>query len=320
MAKKRDIYTMSNGELVTEGSVSEISNGLLHMPFLVPWAAKETVKALAGDKDTPGLWQPNRAYTAKEIEAALYEAKGAHRRKKDTAGDIGTEIHSIVGAYVEGQLLPEHIKNDDHRRGLENFMKVTKDWEWLGSEVTLINEWYECGCGNCPRNEILLNGKWRPTDGIPYAFGCPNKRLCGYGGTADGLARLPSGMVILPDFKTSNHIAATYSVQCMMYAEATPVGDAAGLADVWREIKETRILHFNKELLTWEVLERSIDDHRPYLPHFIGCARWNKKFNHQSFSTKDDAVKVSPTGETTFRSTAPLSVPQDAPAPSVWLG
>lgn len=305
MAKKREIYTMSNGQPCTEGSVSGLSNSLLAMPWLAPWAAKMTACALAGDEkegfDHP-LWVPGKAYTAKEIEFALKEAKAAHRRKKDTAGDVGTDWHSLVGAYVEGQLLPEHVKDPDARRCLENFIKVTSDWEWLGSEITVVKEW--CGCGFCTPVADLSK--------------CPNLR--GYGGTADGLARVKStGMIILPDFKTSNHVAPTYSVQCMMYAEAQPVGDAIGLRDLWKEIKETRIVWLNKDLLTWEVLERSIDEHRPYLQHFIGCAEWNRRFNQPSHSTKDDAVKVSDNGETTFRSDAPVVVETPKPADSIFI-
>lgn len=322
MAKKRDVYLMSNGQPCTEGSVSEISNGLLEKPYLVPWAAKVTVQALGGreifpgDTDEPGLWQPGKAYEKWYIAGALQEAKGAPRRKKDTAGDIGTRIHKIVGAYVEGQLMPDDVRLDDEKRGLENFIKVTKDWKWHGSEVTVINEWIECGCGKyC----IQL---WEPGMEGKNCISCKQPlRLCGYGGTADGLAEIvTSGMMILPDFKTSNQIAATYSVQCMMYAEGTPVGDAAHLKELWKLIKETRILHFDKELLTWEVLERSIDEHRPYLQHFIGCNRWRKRFDKPSYSTAGEKTVIITPGNVSIDSSASPVFEPSAPAPSIFIG
>lgn len=287
MAKKRDIYTMSNGQPVTEGSVSELC-GVLDKPFLVPWAAKKAVEAVAG------YWKPGQTYTEEYITLALQDSKNAHRKYKDTAADIGTRAHLIVGAYVEGQLLPEHIKDPSERRCLENFMRVTEGWKWLGSEITLINEWWECPeCGVQMRSEY--NG-FPPPNGRACFLHCTQLQplvLRGYGGTADGFAQLPNGMYILPDFKTSNFISPTYSMQCCLYADAKPVGDNAHLRGLWKMIQEARILHFDKELLTWEVLERNITEQRPYVQHFIGCRRWTKKFNSQSLSTfKDPSHKA----------------------------
>ena len=271
--KKRDIYTMSNGQPVTEGSVSTIC-GVIDKPFLVPWAAKKAVEAVAG------YWKPGQAYTEEYITLALQDSKNAHRKFKDTAADIGTRAHLIVGAYVEGQLLPEHIKDPSERRCLENFMKTTHGWEWLGSEITLINEWCDCG-------------KKKPCADLSK---CP--KLRGYGGTADGFARLPSGMYVLPDFKTSNFIADVYSMQCCLYAEATPVGEAAHLAGLWKNIEEARILHFDKELLTWECLERNINEQRPYVKSFIGCNQWRRRFENKSHSTFRDPKSQAQSVET----------------------
>ena len=268
MAKKRDVYLLSNGQPITEGSVSELC-GILSKPALVPWAAKCTVQALEE------LWQPGQAYTAPYITEALKNAKNAHRVAKDTAGDIGTRAHSIVGAYVEGQLLPENVPDERERRCLENFINVTEGWKWLGSEITVVNEWCECG-----NNESYQSHK-NCTNMVKLSE-CP--QLCGYGGTADAFAQLPSGMYVLPDFKTSNSVQATYSMQCTLYAKATPVGDSVHLAELWKKIKEARILHLDKELLTWECLERNIEEHVPFIPHFIGCRRWVKRFEKPSYS------------------------------------
>lgn len=289
MAKKRDIYVMSNRQPVTEGSVSELC-GVLDKPALVPWAAKKTVEAVAE------LWRPDQAYNAKYIEMALNEAKNGWRVNRDTAGDIGTEIHLIVGAYVEGQLKPETVQNLAHRAGLENFIKVTAGWEWLGSEITLISEWCECDgypsvyCKRDKHTESPLSS-------------CP--KLRGYGGTADAIARV-NGKVLLIDFKTSNSVQPTYSMQCALYAAATPVGDAAQLAPVWRQIEEARILHFHKELLSWECLERNIEEHKPYIQHFIGCRRWKKRFENKSYSTHGDSIVIA-------TSSPKLAAPEIAP-------
>jgi hypothetical protein len=220
------------------------------------------------------FWIPDKPHTKQYIELALQESKRAHRVKKDTAGDIGTEVHSIVGAYVEGQLLPRDIEHPEKRKALENFMKVTGGWEWLGSEIVVINEWEE-----------------RDKDTGEVS-------LFGYGGTADAIARLPDGKIYLIDFKTSNHISATYSMQCALYAAATPTNYEKGMVDAWRQISEARILHFNKEFLTWECLERNISEQMPYIPHFIGCRRWKKKFDQPNYSAyKDSKTQVKEEGE-----------------------
>lgn len=295
MAKKRDIYLMSNGQPVTEGSVSELC-GVLDKPALVPWAAKKTVEAVAE------FWKPGMPYEKAYIEMALRESKGAHRRHKDTAGDIGTRVHLIVGAYVEGQLMPEHVKDPNERRALENFIKTTQGWEWLGSEIELINEWCDCG---------------EETTCSPLSS-CP--KLRGYGGTADAIARV-AGTVLLIDFKTSNSVQATYSMQCALYAQATPVGDKVPLIPVWRQIEEARILHFDKELMTWECLSRNIKEHVPFIPHFIGCRRWKKRFEQPSHSTYEKPEQKAELTETSI--SFPSSIPVTAPArppQAVWMG
>lgn len=302
MAKKRDIYNMSNGQPVTDGSVSQLC-GVLDKPGLVWWAAKEACK------DVAAQWKPGTPYEKQYIETVLAGAQKAHARKKDTAGDIGTRVHQIVGAYVEGQLLPEHIDDARERRSLENFMKVTQGWEWLGSEITVINEWWECG-GCLPGMDCCSDSP----------DGCPQRKLCGYGGTADALARR-NGKIILPDFKTSNSVQATYSMQCALYAEATPVGGSAHLADLWREITEAAILHFDKELLTWEVLERSIKEHVPYIQHFIGCRRWVKKFEQSSYSDYQKKPVEITADSISVPSSAPQVVVASPRAPAaVWMG
>lgn len=303
MAKKRDIYVMSNGQPVTEGSVSELC-GILDKPALVPWAAKMTVQAVAE------LWLPGKAYDKGYIEYSLNESKNAHRRKKDTAGDIGTEVHLIVGAYVEGQLKPEDITDASKRRALENFIKTTEGWEWLGSEITIVGEWLECSAGHTFKSHDAMMENEECPQCVYTTPKRPTLRLFGYGGTADALARI-NGDIHLIDFKTSNSVQATYSMQCALYAYATPVGDGAHLADLWKEIKEARILHFNKEFLTWESLERNIAEHRPFIPHFIGCRRWKKRFEQNSWSTHGDKpIEVL--------SSAPEK--QSAPASSVFIG
>lgn len=272
MAKKRDIYTLKDGQ-PCEFSVSQLC-GILDKPQLVPWAAKMTAQAIAD------AWQPGVAYSASQIEQICMNAKSAHRVAKDTAGDLGTRVHQIVGAYIEGQLMPDGVPDASERKSLENFMKVTQGWEWLGSEITLVHEEHR------------------------------------YGGTADAIARI-NDVVHMIDFKTSNSIYPTYTMQCALYAAATP--DDPALREAWSQIKEARILHWDKEFFSWEVLERNITEQMPFIPAFVQCAQWKRRFETKSYAKKEEAIKVSESGDTTFRSDAPPSIPSSAPAKQVFI-
>jgi hypothetical protein len=143
---------------------------------------------------------------------------------------------------------------------LENFIKVTEGWDWLGAELIVLREMYICGCDkDCKEPKK-----------------CPKKISTAYGGTADGLAKLPNGMTVITDVKTSSGVYPEHDLQVAMYAYATPTDDS--VAQLWSNIEEARILHFDKKLHTWEVLERDIESQRRYIPHFCACYDWKRKF------------------------------------------
>lgn len=262
MAKKRDFYTMSNGKPVTDGSVSQICGVIDKSGALTWWAAGQACNYVREH------WKPDTAFSAEDIEEVLDAAKGAHNRRKQDAADIGTRIHKVVQLYIEGQITPEQLQDDGEKKGLQNFIHVTKGWKWHGCEVTLTREWLECDCGVTEENY----------DDGHKCIACEKPmRRCGYGGTADGVATLPDGMTILADFKTSNSIVPIYSMQCALYATAKPTDKS--LVAAWEKITESRILHFDKELLTWEVLERSVEEQKPYIFPLIHAARWKKIFD-----------------------------------------
>ncbi len=183
-------------------------------------------------------WKPDVPYKQEDIELVLRDAGLAADRKKRTAGDFGSNIHEIVESYIGGQLKLEDIKDPDEEKALKNFMIVTEGWSWLGAEIVVIHE------------EL------------------------GYGGTADGIARLPDGRTMLADVKTSKSVYGEFDLQLAMYSCAEPT-DAALRSD-WKEIQEGRILHFNKERFTWEVLERDIKYHYPYVAPLMAMYEWRK--------------------------------------------
>jgi len=186
-------------------------------------------------------WEAGKPYKEEEIELLLQDAKNAHRIRKEKAGDIGSNVHELIESWTVGQLTPEQVKDPDERMALENYIIVTEGWEWHGAEIIVLNK------------ELM------------------------YGGTADGIATLPSGMVVLADTKTSSGVYPEFDLQLAMYAMAEPVDEA--LREVWLKIEEARILHFNKERLTWEVLERDIQSQKEYIPALCKMYQWKKKYS-----------------------------------------
>src|SRR3990167_1567261 len=271
-AKKRDLYS-ANGQPV-QGVTTII--GKLDKPALVGWAAKEASLYVAR------YWESGKAYPSDYIEAVLQNAKAAHRVKKEKAGDIGTDIHALCEAYCGNQLNPEDVPEEPsdlgeekgyRRKALVNFSKLTAGWIWLAAEIVVIY---------IPEPDE--NGK------INYDLA--------YGGTADGLAfiltaplppfgQMPEGMVILSDTKTSSGVYATHGLQCGFYSFARPQVDKeivingfkTTLWALWAKIEEARILHFDKELCAWEILERDVKQHYPYIPGICLAAAWVKKFD-----------------------------------------
>lgn len=64
---------------------------------LIQWAANEAVK-VASAKINSG-----KAYTEDELAAIFAEAKNAHRKKKEDAGDLGTESHLVCELFEQGK-------------------------------------------------------------------------------------------------------------------------------------------------------------------------------------------------------------------------
>ena len=96
--------------------------GVLDKPLLVPWASKMAVKDLGyyekqiwtpdgyipvseqeqakGFERMMSILQRVKTMDAKEYWEALHQAKGAHRRGKEEAGDSGTLVHQFVEDYI----------------------------------------------------------------------------------------------------------------------------------------------------------------------------------------------------------------------------
>lgn len=255
MAKKRDAYVIDGKHVPGVSAVK----GVLDKPYLIPWACKKMAEYLEEN------WKPNVAYQQYDIIGHLQAGKKQWRVARDSAGDFGDNVHELVGSYIEGQLTPDMVMDPKERKALENFILVTKGWKWHASEVVVLNKKY------------------------------------GFGGTSDGLASLPSGMVIIPDVKTSNSTGPDHTLQIAMYSHPDSVPSNPDdpaleklLRELWPQIQEGRILHFNKDRLTWECLERDVKSHWPYVEHFRKVLEWKDKFDPPNFSEYGGTQNAAP--------------------------
>lgn len=105
-------YTLDGTPLIGTTTVL----GLLAKPALIQWSANEAVKYVIENGEKHTLTRPAPTYTEgdkeEEIEGVwasletLDEAKTAHRRKKEGAGDIGSQVHKWIEEYIAGNMPP----------------------------------------------------------------------------------------------------------------------------------------------------------------------------------------------------------------------
>lgn len=69
--------------------------GVIAKPALIQWAASEAVKFVGEE------WKPDVTYSAEAIKIILDKAKTVHRRKKEEAGQKGTDVHAIIEDIIK---------------------------------------------------------------------------------------------------------------------------------------------------------------------------------------------------------------------------
>lgn len=116
----------TNGKLVP-GCTTVL--GVIGKPFLVPWAAKVTVEAMAE------LFQPGISYDEIQIQQMLETAKKSHYQKKTDAGAIGTLVHRWLEQYIMGEN-PPMIVHEEARKAAERFL----DWVKKDKVTFRLNE------------------------------------------------------------------------------------------------------------------------------------------------------------------------------------
>lgn len=112
--------------------------GVIAKPALIPWAANMTVGYIRehiGEYDLTDLAQ---------FEQMLQDAKSAHRKKKEKAGDWGTELHAEVERYIKNSMIciagwKDTTKYDDK---IKQFIEWAKqnNTRFLASEKNVWSE------------------------------------------------------------------------------------------------------------------------------------------------------------------------------------
>ena len=177
-------------------SVTTITN-VLDKPALVSWAESMGIKAM-GELIKDWCSSPQSiTYPLQRLEEQLpmlmIQAEGASRRKKEDAGDIGTETHALIEQYLDGGKpnIPAHLD-----QVMDNF----KSW-WDGSNLAIVDA------------EVMV-----------YSA------TYGYAGTIDFIARdILTGERWILDWKTSNGLYKETTLQLAAYGVAdTEMHDAVG--------------------------------------------------------------------------------------------
>jgi len=127
---------------------------------------------------------PGKALDEIQIENIYKEAKRAHTKKKESAGDIGTLVHNWVDKYCKGEN-PGMPINDQAVGAIERFLF------WVKS------------------NNVVFLRNEQP---------CYSKKYK-YAGTIDGICTM-NGKLYLFDLKTSNAIRTEYYLQVAAYLNA----------------------------------------------------------------------------------------------------
>lgn len=115
----------------------------LAKPALIPWAVKMTTDYIATQL------KAGKAYDELQIQSILKEAKLAHRKKKEDAGDLGSLIHNWIERYIKGEK-PEMPTNEKMQKAILSFLKWTKDEKvkFLKSEQPVYSRKYNFA-GTC---------------------------------------------------------------------------------------------------------------------------------------------------------------------------
>lgn len=101
-------------------------------PMLIQWAANQAVEYIISHKLVGGK------ETAVIPLSVLEEARTAHRKKKEAAGDWGTTLHKHIENYVKDGTMP--ILDGAMKEAFGHFMVWAADKKFLDSELRIYSK------------------------------------------------------------------------------------------------------------------------------------------------------------------------------------
>lgn len=146
-------------ELLVDGQWKALTGcttvlGVIAKPALIQWSANETVKWIRENaKNYSDLVEADKEYGTPWLvyDKQLDEAKLAHRKKKEKAGDWGTQVHawaeSFIKSKMEGTQAPALPEDPIQAKAAAHFMKWAENNKvrFLVSEKGLYSEKYFIG-------------------------------------------------------------------------------------------------------------------------------------------------------------------------------
>lgn len=132
----KHIYTLDGKPL--HGVTTVLS--IVAKPALIQWSANEAVTYIKNSLDEEGVFLPDVDW-----KTVLKEAKTAHRRKKEDAGQKGTNVHAEIEQYIKLMIADQggvaHKMNEEKSEQVQKFIDwaVDKKVKFLSSEQQMFS-------------------------------------------------------------------------------------------------------------------------------------------------------------------------------------
>ena len=206
---------------------------ILNKPQLIYWAcnemeadllarmlpAKPESETLPEDYDIGDLGPPplpfeqrQVSYTVAELQALITEAKSAHTRKRDAAGDVGTAAHDRISRYIKSVIAAEH--GNGKRGACFDILLATPP------VLTDFDLQVQQACEGFYSWESNHKVRWLSTERVIYCqLELPGGLVIRYCGTMDFEA-IVDGKFVCGDLKTAKGIYDEFYFQTAGYMQA----------------------------------------------------------------------------------------------------
>lgn len=184
--KEEHLYTLDGKPITGVTSILQ----WIAKPQLINWAANMAVDYLqscVSAKQRFGI-------SPEEFQQWCKEARGAHNRKRDKAGDVGTAVHKECENFIRTQHLKLLVKEN------EEYNKLTDDEKIMADKmIDNFKRW-------SIKNKVIFKASEQQVYSERYWFS----------GTFDFVVEI-NGKTYLGDIKTSNGIYPEMWAQCAAY-------------------------------------------------------------------------------------------------------